>query len=104
MFGDMKKAMGMMKQLGISQEEIDADRVIIEAKDKKIIIDEPSVVKVKMSGQESFQISGKISEEQGISAEDIKTVMEKTGCKKEEAANALENSRGDLAEAILALS
>jgi len=104
MFGDMKKAMGMMKQLGISQEEIDADRVIIEAKDKKIIIDEPSVVKIKMSGQESFQVSGKISEEQGINAEDVKTVMEKTGCKKEEVVKALEKSQGDLAEAILALS
>jgi nascent polypeptide-associated complex subunit alpha len=104
MFGDMKKAMGMMKQLGIQQEEIDADRVIIEAKDKKIIIDEPSVVKVKMSGQESFQISGKISEEGKVNEGDIKTVMEKTGCTKEKAASALKETNGDLAEAILALS
>jgi nascent polypeptide-associated complex subunit alpha len=104
MFGDMKKAMGMMKQLGISQEPVEADRVIIETKDKQIIIDEPQVVKIKMSGQESFQISGKISEKTGISEEDIKTVMEKTGCKKEEAVKALEDSQGDLAEAILSLS
>jgi nascent polypeptide-associated complex subunit alpha len=104
MFGDMKKAMGMMKQLGISQEPVEADRVIIETKDKQIIIDEPQVVKIKMSGQESFQISGKISEKTGISEEDIKTVMEKTGCQKEEAAKALEDSQGDLAEAILGLA
>jgi len=103
MFGDMKKAMGMMKQLGIQQEDIPADRVIIEAKDKKIIIDEPSVVKVKMSGQESFQISGKISEEGKVNEEDIKTVMEKTGCTKEKAASALKETNGDLAEAILSL-
>lgn len=104
MFGDMKKAMGMMKQLGISQEPVEADRVIIETKDKQIIIDEPQVVKIKMSGQESFQISGKISEKTGISEEDIKTVMEKTGCQKEEVVKALEDSQGDLAEAILSLS
>ncbi len=104
MFGDIKKAMGMMKQLGIQQEEIDADRVIIESGDKKIIIEEPSVVKVKMSGQESFQISGKISEEQGISESDIKTVMEKTSVSKEKAVDALKKSNGDLAEAILSLS
>ena len=104
MFGDMKKAMGMMKQLGISQEEIDADRVIIESKDRKIIIEEPSVIKVKMSGQESFQISGKISEEQGISESDVKTVMEKTGVSEEKATEALKKSSGDLAEAILSLS
>lgn len=104
MFGDMKKAMGMMKQLGIQQEDVPADRVIIEAKGKKIIIDEPSVVKIKMSGQESFQISGKISEEQGISEEDIRTVMEKTNCSREKAAGALKETNGDLAEAILALS
>jgi nascent polypeptide-associated complex subunit alpha len=103
MFGDLKKAMGMMKQMGISQEPVEADRVIIETKDKQIIIDEPQVVKIKMSGQESFQVSGKISEKTGISEEDIKTVMEKTGVSKEKAMDALNKSNGDLAEAILSL-
>jgi nascent polypeptide-associated complex subunit alpha len=104
MFGDLKKAMGMMKQMGISQEPVEADRVIIETKDKQIIIDEPQVVKIKMSGQESFQVSGKISEKTGISEEDIKTVMEKTGVSKEKAMDALNKSNGDLAEAILSMS
>lgn len=104
MFGDLKKVMGMMKQLGIQQEPIDADRVIIESKDKKIIIDEPQVVKIKMQGQESFQISGNISEQQETSEEDIKTVMEKANCSREKAAEALKMANGDLAEAILSLS
>lgn len=106
MFGgiDSKKMMGMMKQMGISQEEIKADRVVIEG-EKKIVINNPNVVKIKMQGQESFQITGDISEEAGelFSEEDVRQVMEKTGKSEKEAKKALEASNGDLAEAILAL-
>jgi nascent polypeptide-associated complex subunit alpha len=107
MFGDMKKMMGMMKQLGINQQEVDAERGIIEGKESRIVIDNPSVVKVKFQGQETFQISGESREEakeQGISEEDIKTVAEKTGKSKKQAKESLEKAKGDLAEAILSLS
>ena len=104
---DPKKMQAVMKQMGINQEEIDASRVIIEKSDNsKIIIENPSVIKIKMQGNESFQISGDVSEEAGesFSEEDIKTVIEKTGCSKAEAEEALEKNNGDLAEAILELS
>ncbi len=110
MFGgiDPKKMQVLMKQMGMSQKEIPADRVIIEKQDDtKIIIENPSVTKISMQGQESFQISGDIKEEDSeykINEEDIRTVMEKTGRSEDEARNALENSNGDLAEAILELS
>ncbi|MEK6758130.1 MAG: nascent polypeptide-associated complex protein [Nanoarchaeota archaeon] len=110
MFGGInpKQMQAMMKKMGMSQEEIDASRVIIEkTHDSKIIIENPSVTKIKMQGQETFQISGKIveeNEEQGITEEDIETVMEKTGCSKEQAKETLEKTGGDLAEAILELS
>lgn len=104
MFGDMKKMAGMMKQLGIRQEEIDAKRVIIEKDNGKIVIDNPNVSKIKFQGQETWQIVGEGKEEQGISEDDIKTVMEKTGKTKKEAEKALKESNGDLAEAILSLS
>ncbi len=106
MFGgiDPKKMQAMMKQMGIKQEEIEANRVIIEGNDKRIIIDNPSVVKVVMQGQESFQISGDSREEGvGFSADDIALVMEKTGKSEEEVKEALENT-GDIAEAIVKLS
>ena len=95
-----------MKQMGIAQEEINANRVIIETDDKNIIINNPSVIKIKMQGQSNFQISGDISEEnlEEDSEEDIKTIMEKTGCSEEDAKQALEKNNNDLAEAILALS
>ena len=102
-----KKMQAVMKQMGMSQEEIPASRVIIEkTDDSKIIIENPSVTKIKMQGQETFQIAGEISEESsevGISEEDIQTVMEKTGKSEQEAKEALEKT-GDLAEAILELS
>ena len=96
----------MMKQLGINQEEIEAERIIIEKTDgSKIVISNPNVQKIKMQGQESFQISGDIIEEEaGIKEEDVKLVMEKTGKSKEESIKALEEENGDIAEAILKLS
>lgn len=102
---DPKKMQALMKQMGMAQEEIPAERVIIECEDKNIIISEPSVIKIKMQGQSNFQISGNISEEsKNNSKEDIKTIIEKTSCSEEEAKQALEEANGDLADAILALS
>ena len=109
MFGgiDPKKMQAMMKQLGIKQEEIDAERVIIEKSDGRIVIENPSVQKVEMQGKETFQISGDISEEElegGIKEEDIKLVSERTGKSEEEAEKVLEEVEGDIAEAIIKLS
>lgn len=103
---DPKKMQGLLKQMGIAQEQIDANRVIIECTDKNIIIDNPSVMKIKMQGNTNFQISGDISEEekQDSKDEDLKTIIEKTGCTETQARTALENSNGDLTEAILSLS
>ena len=100
-----KKMQAVMKQMGISQEEIDASRVIIEKPDGKIIIENPSVTKVRMQGQETFQITGEIHEdsESSISEDDIKTIVEKTGCSENKARETLEKTN-DLAEAILELS
>ena len=109
MFGglDPKKMQAMMKQMGIAQEEISAERVIIEKTDgSRINIENPSVTKIKMQGQETFQIAGDIQEESKeieISEEDIMTIVEKTGVSENEARKSLEKT-GDLAESILDLS
>ncbi len=97
---------GMMKKLGINQAEIEAERVVIEKKDGgRIVIEEPSVQKIVMQGQASFQISGEVREEEikGISEEDVKLVVEKTGKSKEKARKVLEEVGGDIAEAIVKL-
>lgn len=100
---DMQKA---MKRMGIRQEEIEAEEVIIRMADKDLVIKNPNVSRIKMMGQETIQVVGDIIEvnkgqKAEISGDDISTVIEQTGCTKEEAAEALEQSMGNLAEAIL---
>lgn len=105
---DMKMA---MKRLGIQQQEIDAKEVIIRLEDREIVISNPSVSKVNMMGQETYQISGQeeerslTSEAKGvdISDEDVETVMEQTGADQDEAYKAIEEFDGDLAKAIMKL-
>lgn len=102
-----KKMQAMMKQLGIQQEEVDALRVVIERNDGgSFIIENPQVMKVNMQGQETWQISGDVSEESGntFSEEDVKLVVEKTGKSEKEAMEALERCNGEVAEAIISLS
>lgn len=103
----------MMKQMGIDQDEVDANRVIIERDEGNIVIDNPSIVKIMMQGQENYQISGDVSVQEANSSEededskfdeDVKTLMEKCNCLEEEAKMALEKANGDLTEAMLELS
>ncbi len=107
MFGglDPKKMQAVMKQMGMSQKDIEASKVIIEKTDgTRLIFDNPSVTKITMQGQETFQIIGDSREEaMGISEEDITTIIEKTGCSEKKARETLERT-GDLAEAIMELS
>lgn len=108
MFGGMNpaKIQGMMKKMGISQEELPVKRVIFELEDKNIVIEDPSVMRVKMQGQETYQVSGEAIEEDSssFSEDDINMVMSKTKKNKEGAIKALESCGGDIAEAIMQLS
>jgi len=104
-----RKVQQMMKQMGIQQVEIPASEVIIKSEGKNIIITNPSVQKVNMMGQETFQISGEIHEQQAsktpeISEDDVKTVMEQARVDEKRAKKAIEESEGDLAEAIMSLT
>lgn len=97
-----------MKRMGIQQQEIDAKEVIIRLEDKEIIISNPSVSKVNMMGQETYQVVGEESIREldatpDINEEDVKTVIEQTGASKEQAKKAIEETNGDLAEAIMKL-
>ena len=102
---EMQKA---MKRLGIRQEEIDAELVIIKTHDKDFVIRNPQVSKVNMMGQETFQVVGSLEEvekdsKSEISEDDVATVTQQTSCTRAEAIEALDESNGNLAEAILKL-
>lgn len=92
-----------MKKMGMQQEEIPATEVIIKTPDKDLVIKNPQVSKIKMMGQETFQIVGEVEEvaAEKFSAADIETVAAQAKVSKKEAKEALEKSNGDLAEAIL---
>jgi len=73
-----------MKRLGIQQEEVPAREVIIRLEDKEIVISNPSVSKVNMMGQTTYQVVGEESERSldttpEISNDDVKTVAEQAG-------------------------
>jgi nascent polypeptide-associated complex subunit alpha len=100
-----KKMQGMLKQMGINQEEIDAEEVIIKTSSKTFTISNPSVQKITMQGQTSFQVAGEVTESEAekFSEDDVKLVMEKSSCTEDLARKALEET-GDIAEAIMKLS
>ena len=100
---DPKQMARMMKQMGVNTVEIAAERVVIETADEKIIVEPAQVTKISMQGQESFQISGTVRTEQSMNEDDVELVMEKAGCTREQAVEALTKSGGDIAEAIISL-
>jgi nascent polypeptide-associated complex subunit alpha len=82
-------------------------RVTIETNEKKIVIDEPSVVTINVQGQTMYQVAGGSVREEALKSsipmDDVKLVADQTGRTVEEAQKALEDSGGDLAKAILQL-
>ncbi len=96
----MKK---LMKQMGMEMEELEAKEVVIKLADSEIIIENPKVSVVTAMNQKTYQITGTEKVAQGILADDIKLVAAQANVGEEEARKALEEARGDLAQAILKL-
>ncbi len=100
----------MMRQMGMSQDELDATEVIIKTKGGKcLVFENPSVQKITMQGQTTFQLSGDFIEQEdkveiSISKDDLNMVVEQAGVSIDEARKALEESNGDIAEAIVKLT
>ena len=93
----------MMKQMGIKQEQVDAEEVIIKTRDKEIVVSNPQVTKIKMGGNETFQVIGEVSERgKGFSEEDIKMVIDQTGASEDEVKKSLEETK-DIAKTIMEL-
>lgn len=101
-----KQLKKMAKKMGMKMDQITAEEVVIRTPDKEIVIENPQVSKVKMMGQETWQITGEETERvrgSETTKEDVKTVMDQTGASEEEARKALDEADGNLAAAILKL-
>jgi nascent polypeptide-associated complex subunit alpha len=94
-----------MKRMGMSVDEIDAEEVLIKLRDGgQITISDPQVAKMNMQGQDSFQISGTVSEGQSEASEsDIEMVVQQASVSEDVAREALKSSGNDIAKAILSL-
>ena len=106
-----REARRMMQRMGMNMNAMtDVEEVVIRTSSKELTIEEPEVAILELQGQKIFQITGgkmteKVMERSStrIPEEDIRLVADQTGKSVDEARQALEESEGDLAKAILLL-
>jgi len=114
---DPRQMAKLMNQMGIKNTQIPSTKVVIYKEDgSTLVVENPNVMEITMSGQKSFQITGDVSEgaagekseagaeaASGPSEDDIALVAEQAKTTKEKAKAALEEADGDIAEAIMLL-
>ena len=97
----------LMRKFGINVKDIEnVKKVIIQTDTKEYVFENPEVTVMDAQGQKTYQIAGKpqiIERKEGIPKEDVELIMEQTGKTAEEAKKALEETKGDIAEAIMKL-
>ena len=110
----------MMKQMGMNMNELgDIKRVILQGDNKEIVIEGPQVTSINVQGIKMYQVAGGRETERKIQVtrdletapeeplvlpeEDILLVAQQANVSMEKAKAALENSDGDLAQAIIKL-
>ena len=98
----------MMRKLGISVKEIEnVEKVIIQTDTREYVFDGAEVTIMDAQGQKTYQIVGRprvVERKEEIPKEDIELIMEQTGKTAEEAKKTLEETKGDIAEAIMKLT
>ena len=99
----------MAKRMGIDTQSVGAVEVVIRKSDGgEIVITNPTVSKINMMGQDSWQVSGDAEErnpaaESKVTDDDVKMVAGQTGVSEERARAVLTELDGDIAAAILKL-
>ena len=100
----------MMESMGIKQTALNAIRVTIECEDMDIVIEPAEVSIIDARGQKTYTINGEATERPKaqavkveISDDDIQAVQAQTGVSRDIAAKALDETNGDIAEAIMKL-
>lgn len=97
----------IMKQMDM--ENISAEEVVIRCAEKDIVVRNPQVVRTKMMGRETIQVTGQITEQPKANAKsaepnepDVRLVAEQAGVTPKMARDALKET-GDIAAAIIKL-
>ncbi len=106
---DPRQMSMMMKKLGIDVKEVDGvQEIVIRTTNKDYVFTDASVTIMKAPGSETWQISGTPTVQEHevrlqATAEDVAMVVEQTGCDEATARATLQETKGDLAEAITKL-
>jgi len=99
-----------MQRMGLSMSPMDVQEVVLRTREKEICIENPEVAVVEVQGQRIFQVAGgKITEKSierklTVPEEDVQLVAQQAKVSLDQARTALEQTNGDLAQAILILT
>ena len=110
MRGGNRQMRRMLDKMGLDMEEIpNVQEVIIKTDKKEIVIPKPSVTEMKSKENSIFQVIAESFEEKELevqifSEDDIMLVCQQANCNEEQAKDALAESKGDIAQAILKLT
>ena len=110
MRGGNREMRRMLGKMGLEMNEMDGiEEVIIKTETKELFLIKPQVIEMKGKDSTIFQIIATDIEEKqreipSFKDEDIVLVMQQANVSKEKAIQALTDSKGDLAQAILALT
>jgi len=106
-----RDAKRMMQRMGLSMGEMpDVQEVIFRTSTKEIIIENPEVAVLNLHGQKIYQVTGEkvtekaIEKKPTIPEEDVQLVSQQARVSLDEARVALEQTQGNLAQAILLLT
>ncbi|MCS7105342.1 MAG: nascent polypeptide-associated complex protein [Thermofilaceae archaeon] len=92
--------------------ELECEKVIFVLPDREIVIENPQVTLLEVQGEKLYQVAGREVERYKeelhtkgleITEEDVRLVAEQANVNLEEARKALEETGGDLAQAIILL-
>ena len=103
-----RKMKQMMKQLGMDVRPVDdVQEIVITTPSGRYVFDQAEVAIMKMQGVTTWQITGDPRFEAAtalIPDDDVALVAEQAGVSVEAARTALDESKGDIADAIMKLS
>ncbi len=106
-----REAKRMMQRMGMNMGAMpDVEQVVFKTSTKEIIVENPEVTVMEMQGQKIFQVMGERITERAVERpvkipeEDVQLVATQANVSPDQARAALEQTKGDLAQAILLLS
>jgi nascent polypeptide-associated complex subunit alpha len=106
-----REARRMMQRMGMNMGAMpEVEQVIFKTSTKEIIVENPEVTVMEVQGQKIFQVMGEritektVEKAAKIPEEDVQLVATQANVSADQARAALEQTKGDLAQAILLLS